>query len=100
MAIKVLDPITIRAYNLTLNNLILTIQANFNISTPFREIQPPQQPRVYKVNTTVYFYTNRDVRYINCESRSYDLTEEQLSINIMEYIYNQLKLEYPNYENC
>lgn len=94
MAIKVIEPIFLEKYGLYLSNLILSLKGTYRVYYTIHNGE-----RVYVVDSTLYYYNDRDKNPIFLEQISYTISELQLSTNLIEYLYLMIKTRYVNYQD-
>jgi hypothetical protein len=94
MAIKLLEPIYLERYGVHLDELILSLKGTYRVYYTVNN-----EKKVYIVSSILYYYGERDKEPVMSEQISYTINENQLSTNLIEYMYLMLKSKYTNYQD-
>lgn len=91
MGLLILDDITLSNFGITINNIIATFEGNYNLTS-----RVDNGVKKYYLSGQLSFFKERDKSCIKRDFKNYLLTEEELSGNLLTYMYNRVKTEYSN----
>ena len=91
MGLLILDSIELPMFGISLSNIMATFEGNYTLRYTINN-----GVKVYNLSGSLSFYKDRDKSCLKRDFKNYTISEEDLSQNLLTYMYNRVKTEYSN----